>query len=46
MFSFGAMIYKLLHSPNEKFENVDLNLIGYEKLLDRIIRVNYLNNVK
>uniref|UniRef100_A0A915M6G6 Protein kinase domain-containing protein n=1 Tax=Meloidogyne javanica TaxID=6303 RepID=A0A915M6G6_MELJA len=38
MFSFGAMIYKLLHSPNEKFENVDLNLIGYEKLLDRIIR--------
>uniref|UniRef100_A0A915P3X8 Protein kinase domain-containing protein n=1 Tax=Meloidogyne floridensis TaxID=298350 RepID=A0A915P3X8_9BILA len=38
IFSFGVMIYKLLHSPNEKFENVDLNLIGYEKPLDRIIR--------
>nr|CAD2149404.1 unnamed protein product [Meloidogyne enterolobii] len=37
MFSFGVMIYKLLHSPNEKIENVDLNLISYEKPLDRII---------
>nr|CAD2190739.1 unnamed protein product [Meloidogyne enterolobii]CAD2205916.1 unnamed protein product [Meloidogyne enterolobii]CAD2207224.1 unnamed protein product [Meloidogyne enterolobii] len=37
MFSFGVMIYKLLHSPNEKIENIDLDLIGYEKPLDRII---------
>jgi len=46
MFSFGVMIYKLLHSPNEKIENIDLDLIGYEKPLDRIIMVNYSNNVK